>query len=110
MKKIASVILIVAGIGLVLFFGLRKETKRQDLRSRDRQFHVARHRDFWAEVVRRDRVSDPVDYSTKQQETGPRYEQSRGGEQVIWGKLVAAAEQRLTPPLRMDIRSTGPDA
>jgi hypothetical protein len=79
MKKIASVILIVAGISIVLFFGLRKETKRQDLRSRDRQFHVARHRDFLAEVARRDRVSDPVDYTAKQEETGQGYEQSRGG-------------------------------
>lgn len=108
MKKYASIILLVAAIGIILLFGLKAGKKRQNIRSHNRQFYTARHKDFLAEMDRRDRINDPADYTKKKQETAQRYEQSKETEQVIWGKLVSSEGLKLTPPLRMSIRKKAP--
>ncbi len=104
MKKYVSIILFIAAIGAFLLFGLKAGEQQKNIRSHDRQFYTAQHKDFLAEMDRRDRINDPADYTKKKQETAQRYEQSKETEQVIWGKLLSSEGMKLTPPLRMSIR------
>lgn len=110
MKKVVVIIFIAVLIGTILSYGMKAAKNRQDDRSHNKQFSASQRKDFLAQIDHRDKIKYPEEYVKDKQETSERYEQSKASPQVIWGKLLPAEGQALTPPLKMRIRGKSPNS
>jgi hypothetical protein len=110
MKKVFLVVFIAVILGVTLPFWMKAEKKTQNDSSHNKTFYTTRHKEFFAQLERRDKIKYSAEYTIQKQRTAERYKQLKSNPQVIWGKLLPAEGQTLTPPLKMSINGKSPES